>query len=257
MRKDFPIDTDLALTRGTLWDQLDLGPNTLLFLRRVYAAGLGKYARRLEALGLSGGHRALDAGCGLGQWSFALAGSCGEVHGVDVSHERIDACKKIGGNLGINNVQFVLGHMEDLPFQDGFFDRIVCYSVLYLTHYEKSIEELARVTMPGGLVYISTNDIGRYVYDIVECPNPAADFNPRKFGAMTFWNTLIGKRTGLSPATGGVVMNKSRTIRLLENAGFEIVDSGQEGKIVQSTENFMFGSYWGLISTFDVLARKS
>ncbi|OAI49745.1 hypothetical protein AYO43_02865 [Nitrospira sp. SCGC AG-212-E16] len=257
MHKDFVIDTDLVLMRGTLWDQLDLSPNTLLFLRRVYAAGLGKYTRRLEALGLVGGRRALDAGCGLGQWSFAFAGLCGKVYGVDVSQERIDTCKKISGNLGIGNIEFALSRLEDLPFPNGCFDRIVCYSVLYLTDYEKSIKELARVSVPGGLVYISTNDVGRYVYDIVKCPNPAADFNPRKFGTMTFWNTFTGKRSGLSPSTGGVVMNKARTIDLLEKVGFEIVDSGPEGRIVRSTESFMFGKYCGLVSTFDVLARKS
>lgn len=256
MHKDLPIATDPPSINKILCDQLDLGPNTRLFLQRVYAGGLGKYTRRLEALGLLEGHRALDAGCGLGQWSLALAGLCGEVHGVDVSYERIDACKKLSRSLGVTNVEFAISQLEHLPFRDNCFDRIVCYSVLYLTHYEKSIEELARVTSPGGLLYISTNDVGRYVYDIVKCPNPAADFSPRRFGAMTFWNTFMRKRSGLSPATGGVIMNKSRTIDLLKSVGFEIVDSGPEGRILGNTENFMSGSYCGLTSTFDVVARK-
>jgi ubiquinone/menaquinone biosynthesis C-methylase UbiE len=256
MHKDLRIDTDIPPLKETVGDQLALGANARLFFHRVYAEGLGKYTRRLEALGLSGGHRALDAGCGLGQWSLALAGLCGEVNGVDISHERIDACRKISRNLEFKNVEFAISELEHLPFRDDCFDRVVCYSVLNLTHYEKSIEELARVTLPGGLVYISTNDVGRYVYDIVNCPNPAADFNPRTFGAMTFWNTFVRKRSGLSPATGGVIMNKSRTIRLLRNVGFEIVDSGPEGRILQNTENFMSGDYCGLTSTFDVLARK-
>ena len=147
-------------------------------------------------------------------------------------------------------------NLETLPFQGGYFDRVLCYSVLNLAHYEKSIEEISRVTKSGGLVYISTNGIGRYIYDIVECPNPAPDFNPRKYGALTLWNTLIGKRRGLSPQTGGVVTSKLRTIGLLRHNGFEIIDSGPEGQLRGGTESFLSGRYWGLVSTFDVLARK-
>jgi len=239
-----------------VWDQLDLGPNAHAFFKRVYSSGLGKYTRRLAALGFPGGRRALDAGCGLGQWSFALAAMSSEVYGVDISQERIDACNKISQLLRVKNTRFLSSTLEHLPFENAYFDRLICYSALYLTNYEESIKEFARVIAPGGLLYLSTNGVGRYLYEIVKRPNPASDFDPRKFGALTLWNTLVGRRTGLSAEVGGVVTGQSKTLRLLRNSDFEILGCGEEGSIPVKTESFLPGYYWGFVSTFDILARK-
>lgn len=238
------------------WDALGLAPNTKAFLKRVYASGLDKYERRLATLGFANGTRALDAGCGLGQWSLVLSNLCDEVQGVDVSSERIKACNSIANALGVNNMQFSEAHLEKLPFSDAYFDRVICYSVLYLTNYEQSIAEFARVTKSGGLVYISTNGIGRYLFDVVKRPNPAPDFDPRVYGVKTIINTLFGRRNGLSPQNGGVAMGRTRTEGLLRTNGFEIVDSGCEGRLLGGNEPFLPGRYLGLVSAFDILARK-
>jgi len=239
-----------------LLDRLELGANTRLFFKRVYAGGLDKYARRLRALGFAGGERGLDAGCGGGQWSFALAGMCREVWGIDVSLERVDACTRIAEGMHKTNVHFVHGGLERLPFGRATFDRVLCYSVLNLVHYENAIEELARVTRPGGLVYINANGIGRYVHDIVHRRNPAPDFDPRRYSLLTLWNTLSGRRSGLSPRAGGVVAFRGRIGRLLADAGFAVMASGPEGTLLGGGEPFLAGSYAGLPSAFDVLARR-
>ena len=255
MRKVSKIDIN-NINEKCEWDAFDLSPNTKAFLKRVYAAGLGKYERRLNSLGFGGGARALDAGCGLGQWSLVLSSLCEEVCGVDVSAERIEACQKIVEAAGIGNARFATAHLEKLPFDDAYFDRVVCYSVLYLTHYEQSIAEFARVTRRGGLVYISTNGIGRYLFDVIKRPNPAPDFDPRVYGAKTIMNTLLGRRQGLSPQNGGVAMNKARTQQVLREHGFEIVDCNYEGRLLGNEESFLPGRYLGLVSAFDILARK-
>lgn len=238
------------------WDEFDLTPNTKAFLKRVYASGLDKYARRLTSLGFNGGKKALDAGCGLGQWSMVLSQICEEVCGIDVSPERISACTNIAKSMGIANAHFSSAHLERLPFPDKHFDRVICYSVLYLTDYQKSIEEFSRVTQSGGLVYVSTNAIGRYLYDIVKRPNPAPDFDPRIYGIKTIANTLFGRRTDLSSSNGGVAMPRKKTIHLLEKNGFKIVDSGAEGTLMGCNEPFQPVRYLGMVSTFDILAWK-
>ena len=250
-----PPSADAFQGQG-VWNSLQLSPNALSFLERVYSSGLDKYVRRLSTLGFAGGARALDAGCGVGQWTFSLATMCAAVYGVDVSLERLQACEKIAKASRISNVHFMTGALEDLPFEDASFDRVLCYSVLYQTPYERSLQELARVTRKGGLVYISTNDVGRFLQHIIERPNPAPDFDPRAYGLATLKNTLIGRRQGLSPQTGGVVTRKSRVLRLLANNGFEVIESGPEGHLKGGTESFLPRSYFGLSSTFDVLARR-
>lgn len=256
MRKVSKIDTK-SIADKCNWDAFNLAPNTRAFLRRVYASGLGKYERRLETLGFVGGTRGLDAGCGLGQWSLVLSNLCDEVQGVDVSSERIEACNSIANALEVNNTQFSVAHLESLPFPDDYFDRLICYSVLYLTNYEQSIAEFARVMKSGGLIYISTNGIGRYLFDVVKRLNPAPDFDPRIYGIKTIMNTLIGRRHGLSPQNGGVAMGRTRTEKLLRLNGFEIVDSGCEGRLLGGNEQFLPGHYLGFVSAFDILARKT
>lgn len=251
------VDIEREPKQGDVWDQLKLGPNTTLFLRRMYAAGLDKYVGRLTGLGFGGGKRALDAGCGLGQWSFALARLCDEVHGVDLSSERVEACTKIGKALKVSNAQFLVSPLEKLPYPDEFFDRVICYSVLYLTDYEKALREIARVTSRSGLAYISTNGVGRFVYDILKRPNPAPDFDPRKYGVLSLWNTITLKRSDLSPRTGGVVTGRRRVTNLLKQYGFDILDAGSEGRLRGGRESFLPGRFLGLTSTFDILARKA
>ena len=243
--------------RDGIWTELGLGPNALQFLERVYSAGLDKYEGRLRTLGIPGGMRALDAGCGVGQWSFSMASMCQEVYGVDVSFERMQACRKLSIGWGIRNAHFVHSALERLPFASASFDRTVCYSVLYQTYYERSLQELARVTQKGGLLYISTNDIGRFIQQIVDRPNRAPDFDPRAYGLATLRNTFLGRRHGLSPRTGGVVTRKARLLRLLGENGFQVIECAPEGRLMRGTEPFLSGSYLGLISTFDILARKS
>lgn len=239
-----------------VWDQLDLGPNTRSFLKRVYAGGLDKYSRRLRSLGFASGARGLDAGCGLGQWSFALAGMCSEVWGVDVSRERLDACTRIAASMAIGNVHFVHGALEHLPFENASFDRVLCYSVLYQTYFENAIAELARVTRASGLLYLSTNDIGRFLQHVISPSNRAPDFDPRAYAWKTLWNSVRGRRTGLSMQPGGVVTRKVKVVRLLRESGFEVIDCGPEGMTGGAEEPFMSGRYFGLTATFDVLARR-
>lgn len=240
-----------------LWDKLELGPNARFFLERVYADGLDKYTRRLRTLGFSGGLCALDAGCGIGQWTFSLSTMCAEVYGVDVSSERLQACEQIAKASEISNAHFLTGALERLPFEDEGFDRVLCYSVLYQTHYEKSLEEFARVTREGGLLYLSTNDFGRYLQHIIERPNPAPDFDPRAYGLATLRNTLFGRRRGLSPQAGGVITPKSRVLRLLMKNGFEVIEAGPEGRLNGGKTPFLSSCYLGVRSGFDVLARRS
>ena len=75
-------------------------------------------------------------------------------------------------------------------------------------------------------------------------------------GIKTISNTLLGRRKGLSPQTGGVAMNKKRTQQVLRQHGFEIVDCGAEGTLLGNDDPFISGRYMGLVSAFDVLARK-
>lgn len=233
-----------------------LGPNAHAFMSRVYANGLDRYRRRLVAVGLQGRRQVLDAGCGLGQWSLALADSCGAVTGIDAAPERVAACRSMSRSLGRGNCGFLAAALEQLPFPSGFFDGAISYSVLYFTDYRRAIAEIGRVMRPGGLFYLSTNALGRYIYEIVMNPNPAADFSPRRHAICSVLNTLSGRRRGLSMRSGTAAMSKRGTVAALRAADFEILAVGPEGSLGAGDHPFQPSRYAGLTAVFDVLARR-
>jgi malonyl-CoA O-methyltransferase len=87
--------------------------------------------------------RLLDAGCGLGR---RIAGIPGAV-GMDLSPHMLAAG-------GANNV--VAGDVRAIPFEAGRFDMVWCRLVLgYLRDLLRAYQELARVCMPRGYVFVT------------------------------------------------------------------------------------------------------
>jgi ubiquinone/menaquinone biosynthesis C-methylase UbiE len=94
---------------------------------------------------------ALDAGCGTGSLTFALASAVVEVVGVDANAEYLEA----GRAAAPANARFVEGDVESLPFGYGEFDLACCHRVLHhVRRPELAVSELVRVTRPGGRIFI-------------------------------------------------------------------------------------------------------
>lgn len=121
-----------------------------LALQQERAAALGDRISRLLAP-LTGNERALDSGCGSGALAFALAPLVGEVVGVDLSSDLLEA----GRGDAPANVTLVEGDATALPFGAGEFDLAGCARVLHhVRRPELVVSELARVTRPGGRVLV-------------------------------------------------------------------------------------------------------
>ena len=101
--------------------------------------------------------RVLNVGCGTGGFNVLAAGAGARAVGVDECAEAIDICglkarRTAGGS-------FVQAHAEALPFPDRTFDFVYCFSAIEHVHsIEDSIREIARVTRPGGVIYLHTNN---------------------------------------------------------------------------------------------------
>ena len=97
------------------------------------------------------GDRAIDSGTGAGTLALALAPLVREVVGVDIVPELLEQARK-GAPA---NVTFVEGDATKLPFETGSFDLACSRRTLHhIAHPEPGIAELARVTRPGGRVYV-------------------------------------------------------------------------------------------------------
>jgi demethylmenaquinone methyltransferase/2-methoxy-6-polyprenyl-1,4-benzoquinol methylase len=70
------------------------------------------------------------------------------MYGVDISPSAVDICNKI---YNIDNLNFMLGDSENLPFEDNTFDAyLVSFGVRNFSDLKKSLQEAKRVLKPGG-----------------------------------------------------------------------------------------------------------
>ena len=99
----------------------------------------------------AGNERAIDVGTGAGAFALALAPLVREVVGVDVVPELLEAARRAAPA----NVTFVEADATRLPFGDGEFDLACCRRTLHhVARPEVVVAELARVTRPGGDVFV-------------------------------------------------------------------------------------------------------
>lgn len=99
----------------------------------------------------SGDERALDSGTGAGTLALALAPLVLEVVGVDLVPELLERARRDAPA----NVTFVEGDATSLPFETGSFDLACTRRTLHhIARPELAVAELARVTAPGGRIFV-------------------------------------------------------------------------------------------------------
>jgi len=118
---------------------------------------------------LKPGERVLDLGCGAGTDSLIAAqmvGSEGSVVGIDMTAEMLDKARAAAVVLGAENVEFVEGEVERLPFADGSFDVVISNGVIDLVPDKDAVfSEIHRVLRPGGRIQIADVTIQQPVSD--------------------------------------------------------------------------------------------
>lgn len=111
-------------------------------------------ARYAFACRLARQKRVLDAGCGAGYGSAALAARAAFVAAFDVSIEAVEAARQ---TYARGNLAFLAGRAEQMPFLDASFDLIVAFEVIeHLEDWRGLLGEARRLLAPGGQLIIST-----------------------------------------------------------------------------------------------------
>ena len=103
--------------------------------------------------------------------AFALARDGLDVTSVDLLESEIDSWRRLVGNRP--NLRFEVADGRALPFPDGLFEH--AYSVSVLEHIaepgdEGALQELARVTRPGGRVVVTLPYAAEYREDWRDAP---------------------------------------------------------------------------------------
>jgi arsenite methyltransferase len=110
---------------------------------------------------LQAGEKVVDLGSGAGFDCFvasALVGDEGEVVGVDMTEEMLSKSRALADDMGLNNIEFRDGLLEELPVEDVWADVAISNGVINLCSDKKKVmAEIYRILKPGG--YLQFADI--------------------------------------------------------------------------------------------------
>lgn len=143
------VNNGIYANYGDCWYDADDDPVALLRAEsRLYAPWIAEHA------GAHGVRRIVDVGCGAGFISNHLARRGFELVGVDAAEEAmaIAAKRDVTGHN-----RWITADARALPFPDASFDAACAMDLLeHVSPIDAVIGEIARVLVPGGLLFFHT-----------------------------------------------------------------------------------------------------
>ncbi|XHF98854.1 hypothetical protein AWENTII_002388 [Aspergillus wentii] len=171
----------------------------------------------------------LDIGCGPGTITVDLARHIptGHITGIEYTDDPLPEARSLAASQGITNIDFAVGDIHALEFEDDSFDVVHVHQVLqHIADPVHALREMRRVVKPGGIV----------------AARESADMTwyPENEG-IAGWKELtmrVAKAKGGNPHPGRMIHVWAK------QAGFE------DGKVKRSAGSWCFSTaeeraYWG------------
>jgi arsenite methyltransferase len=152
-------EKDFVFPTGRAWaEDLDYPPE-LAAVPETAVESFAGVANPFTLGRLEPGERVADLGCGAGTDSLVAAqmvGANGHVTGIDMTPEMLSKARAAAEELGVENVEFVEGEIEQLPFEDGSIDVVISNGVIDLVPDKDVVfAEIFRVLRSGGRIQLA------------------------------------------------------------------------------------------------------
>ena len=153
------------------------------------------------------GDRVLDIAAGTGQSlvpAAARVGHAGRVVGADLAPGMVEALRRVIRERALDNAEVLVADAEQLPFDDGQFDVLLCgFGLFFFPDPQRALAEFRRVLRANGTVALST-------------------FTRAGSDSMDGMWRLIGKHVAVPSAAAGEARfhDPERIVTALRDAGF-------------------------------------
>jgi arsenite methyltransferase len=160
-------------TGRPLAERLGYPPDIVAALPDEAIASFAGVDNPFAAAPIPAGSRVVDLGSGAGfdcLVASRIVGPEGAVLGVDMTPAMLDRARRVATELGVTNVEFREGILEDLPVEDAWADVIISNGVLNLVADKgRVLGEAYRALRPGGVLQFADIAVGREVPYAAKC----------------------------------------------------------------------------------------
>ena len=183
------------------------------FWKDIYASG-GVFAEIIqerhatvlawiESLALAPESQVLEVGCGAGFMAIALAQRGFRVHAIDSVETMIEQARRQAAEAGVGErLCLEVGDVYNLAFEEESFDLVLAIGVIpWLEQPELAMQEMARVTRPGGHVILTADNRARLNCLLDPWLNPALAPLKRRVKHTLEWLGLHRRSTDEAEAT--------------------------------------------------------
>jgi ubiquinone/menaquinone biosynthesis C-methylase UbiE len=137
-----------------------------------YEISLDSYSQSLvDLLDPEKDNIVLDDGCGNGRFSIAMARDGARIVALDVNKSMLKATAKLARQKKlISCLDLVRGDIQNLPFKESVFDRLLCaHNLWYVPNYQVAVSEMFRTLKTGGKVVTDHLNILNWQILLIYC----------------------------------------------------------------------------------------
>jgi ubiquinone/menaquinone biosynthesis C-methylase UbiE len=169
----------------------------------------------------------LDAGCGCGAITMAIAADVSRITGVDISAAAIELGQESAKSRGIRNIHFRVGDLARLSalVERDSFDSAYCLDALeHAENFPVILSELFKVLRPGGRLFLmvpTTEGHGHFQHDLADVERTAK---------AQGWEIAVLGRLSPPPVTRAFHRFYLRGRKRIAGSGSEDVDVCHETK---------------------------